>query len=216
MTKTKLNFAEEYKNSISEEDRESDLSDEFLSEGSTAQTPWMINWLDINMNCVKQSKVKSKTTKNININCEISNLKILHHDSFSFFPKHSNDSDNLNLINIKDSQSPNASDVSLKFTTSRQSPQTLKSEIKYLLRKLAKEKSFNSENKEKYLQKKSFDIKSQLEEFSDISNENKLSKEIANNRNMIPKQICSYMPVNLEDISMWHVYPNWDLDSLFN
>ena len=41
-----------------------------------------------------------------------------------------------------------------------------------------------------YLLKKSFEIKNQLEEFSDISNENKLSKEIANNRNMIPKQIC--------------------------
>ena len=125
MKKTKLNFAEKYRNSISEEDRESDLSDELLSEGSTAQTPWTINWLDINMYCIKPSKVKSKTTKNIKINCEILNLKI-HHDSLSLNPNHTNDSDNLNLINIKDSQPSNARSVSLKSTTSRQSRQTLK------------------------------------------------------------------------------------------
>ena len=205
-------------NILNDYDNESDLSESFLSEGSTAQSPMIVDWLEINMNNNKFCKtliVKENSMKNTNVYDIKSDSKKFHIKVSSFDQSTSKDYKSLNISKESNVQLSNTRDESSKYPlSSRKSPQTLKDEIKYLLRKLANERLINSEWKSLSLNNKITEWKGSMLIDSDMIN--KASQNISVSANKMSKCRISDAPNFPEDISMWHILPNWDLDSLFN
>ena len=133
----------DYSNSILENgDREYDLNDFLLSEGSNAQKPIIIDSLDINMTKIKLNKRKLTMKDKFVKNTIKSNMDLYSKDSprksCPLSKVHYLCTENSEFLKVRNLKMENSKDISPKQSTSCQSTQTLKDEIRILLRKLAK------------------------------------------------------------------------------
>ena len=202
---------------MNEGDRESDLSDCYLSEGSAALPPLIIMKLETNMNNIKLGKkliTQDNPLKDKKFYCTISNSKCFNKKSSSFDQEKSHNSKVSKLSNESNNKVSSTLEESMKISSSRQCHRTLKDEIKYLLRKLANERLFNSEWKSSNLQYINEEEKKASLFDSEIINTP--HQNISKSLNKIQKVVRSDSINSSEDISMRHIRPNWDLDYLFN
>ena len=201
------------------EDRESDLTECLLSEGTTAQIPLIVYSLETNMKNIQLSKNKSiskdKSMKNMIKDNMVLNSKYSQRKSCSISPVHFLYSENSDLMKAKDFNIRNTNDVSPKITTSWQSPQTLKDEIRGMLRKLAKDRLLNSKWNEEIVLMNNTEDKKQLKLASEVKDA-PLSQKIDRSSIKTSKMSANVIPTSPEDISMWHIHPNWNIDSLFD
>ena len=202
----------DYSNSILEnENREYELNDFLLSEGSNAQNPIIIGSLDINMTKIKLNKKKSTMKDKFVENMTKNNMNLYLKDSprksCPLSKVHYLCTENSELLKRRNLKMENSKDISPKQSTSCQSTQTLKDEIRSLLRKLAKTRLLNSEWEEAIITKKNTEEVKQTN-FSFRAKSYFLSKNITCDPFKTPKVSANFVPVNPEDISMWHIHPN--------
>lgn len=205
---------------LSADDRESDLSDDLLSEGTAVQTPLSINSLELNMDNILLSKRKTwgkeNSMKNMNIWDIQLDLKFSSPKNLYLSEVQSSELKDSSFKMEKKYQGYKSSDVSPKQSTC-QSPTTLKGEIKYLLRWLAQERSNSSEFKHSSFFKRKFDDNKMRKNSIDARQNLKspIALDISNDISKIRK---SSSPMSPEDITMWQILPysESEFNSIFN
>ena len=150
--------------------------------------------------------------KSIGESCSKFNTKYQHQKSLFLSPACSQEFDHFNIMKAKNLLLSNSWDKSSKNITLWRTPKPLKEEIKYLLKQLSKERLQSLEWKNLTLVNKSKERKCSIY----VKNYGGLPSERTNNKNRMIKESDLLILSDSDSISMRHIRPNLNLDTLFN